>query len=128
MKFFNILLLAVVCSLGFSSCSMSVPYLWKGKESSQQKEQGDLSAPVKKGPDSACKKALDRAINAFNKDIPILGADLTDIMDSLSLYQTCEEVKRDDRIAEVLLKLLQRVSKLEAEVEELKSMSIAPNP
>lgn len=40
---------------------------------------------------------------SFNPDLPIVGADLDRVINLIVQYQSCEEVKRDDRIADVLL-------------------------
>lgn len=96
--------------------------------SNDSKEQIIFNATNENSGDAICKKTLDNALAVFDKDIPLIGDDLGGIVNLLSQYQSCEVVKRDDRIAEVLLKMLNRIQKLEAEVDDLKAFSIAPNP
>lgn len=90
------------------------------EEAKEDPSKSDFSPKPDPKTDSPCKITFDKALTNVNKDIPLIGADLDGYTNLLAQYLNCEMVKRDDRIAEVLLKLLKRIDELENEVSTLK--------
>ncbi len=127
MKNFTRILCPILIVCGLASCAQISAYVAKYKEDAQ-KEEVDFSPDKDSGLESPCKLGLNKALKVFDKDMPLLGSDLDIVVNLLSQYQSCEVVRRDDRIAEVLLKMLQRVQALEAEVSELKAKAVGSNP
>lgn len=116
MKSYQLFTLLLLLILSLPSCTKISSYLSFNKKELDPKDEVNFQPVTNNAPDSPCKKALNKALEGFSKEIPVIGADLDILVNIMTQYQACEMVKRDDRIAEVLLKLLERVKVLEGEV------------
>lgn len=116
-------LLCLVLLGSLSSCARLGSYMnWSKSEQDKTNISNQVTFDSEKGSkeDSVCRNALEKSLMSFNPDLPLVGADLDRVVNLIVQYQSCEEVKRDDRIADVLLKLLKRVQILEGELNMLK--------
>jgi hypothetical protein len=116
-------LLCILLLGSLNSCAKLGSYTtWLKSESGSPEVTKQVNLDSEKGSkeDSVCRNVLEKSLMSFNPDLPIVGADLDRVINLIVQYQACEEVKRDDRIADVLLKLLKRVQILEGELNMLK--------